>query len=390
MKILILHNTYQQRGGEDSVVEAESSLLRDAGHFVDVELVSNDSISGLSAKIRTFIRTPYDHDRKQWMADLLQRTQAEVVHIHNFFPLLTPAVHEAASERGVAVVQTMHNFRTVCASALLMRDEQVCEKCMAGNRNWALLHRCYRGSFAGSLALVRMQNRAFKTNTWEKHTDKIIALTQFGKDKFIEGGLPEKRLVVKPNFIADENFSPNDVRSGALFVGRLSLEKGADKLVEAWKSLPDIPLRIVGDGPERSQLESIAPAHVTFCGLLSREDVRKEMAHASALIMPSIWYEGFPMTIVEAFSTGLPVIASRLGSMAEIITHSENGLHFTAGDPHDLADTVRTAFLNPISLTKMGHGARQSYETYYTPEKNLQMLEGIYASAIREAKRKSD
>lgn len=386
MKILILHNTYQQRGGEDSVVEAESSLLRNAGHVVDVELVSNEMISGLPSKVKTFIRAPFDSDRKQWMVDLLQRTGAEVVHIHNFFPLLTPAVHEAASEQGVAVVQTMHNFRSICASALLLRNGQVCEKCVFGNRYWGVVHRCYRGSLAGSLSIVRMQQRASRTQMWEKHVHRIIALTEFGRNKLIEGGLPGNRMVVKPNFVEYEDLPHNkSERHGALFVGRLSTEKGADILIEAWKSLPDIPLRIVGDGPERARLEAIAPANVTFCGLLSRENVRQEMRCASALIMPSIWYEGFPMTIVEAYSSSLPVITSKLGSMAEIITHGENGLHFNPGDSVDLANTVWSAFSKIEALEKMGKSARKTYEALYTPKKNLELLEGIYASAIRES-----
>ena len=385
MNILILHNAYQHRGGEDSVVELEGQLLREAGHAVHIELVSNEAIFGFPSKVKTILRTPYNRHRKQWMSKLLRRTKAEVVHIHNFFPLLTPAVHEAASEQGIAVVQTMHNFRTICASALLLRNGEVCEKCVSGNRFWGVAHRCYRNSFVGSLAVVQMQRRAFQTSVWEKHVHRIIALTSFARKKLIEGGLPENRLVVKPNFVEESRGPGRKInRRGVLFVGRLSEEKGVDQLIDAWKSLQNIPLKIIGDGPRRNQLETNAPSNVSFMGLLSREEVLDEMAKASALIMPSIWYEGFPMTIVEAFSAGLPVIASRLGSMAEIITHGENGLHFNHSDSSDLAEVVRAAFAQNGYLGELGRRAFDTYRANYTPKRNLEILEGIYLSAIEE------
>ncbi len=384
MKVLIIHNEYQHRGGEDTVVAAESALLRDAGHQVHVELVSNSEIQGLSGKIQTFIRTPYDTRRKAWVNHLLDATDYDVVHVHNFFPLLTPAIHEAAAARGVAVVQTLHNYRLLCAGALFLRDGQLCEKCLGGSSLWGALHRCYRGSALGSLAVVRLQRRANRHQTWHRHVHRFIALTEFAKGKFVTGGLPVERISVKPNF-AGPLTTPMQDRQGAVFVGRLSPEKGVRTLVESWKKLPHIPLTIIGDGPEREALEQMAPSNVAFRGALPADQVRMAMAAAQALVMPSVWYEGFPMTLVEAFSVGTPVIASRIGSLAELIRDGIAGRTFEPSNVEDLAQVVQSTFARPDLLRDMGSAAHAEYQQLYTPRTNLARLEGIYREAISEA-----
>lgn len=381
MNILLLHNLYQNRGGEDVVVEAESALLRAAGHRVNVETVANDEIRGLSDKLATFFNAPFDPARRQWIRELIASHRPDVVHVHNFFPLLTPAVHEGAAEAGVAVVQTLHNYRLVCAGALLMRSEQICEKCVGGSKAWGVAHRCYRGSVAGSFAIVRMQARARRNRTWTRYVHRFIALTEFGKAKFVQDGFPAERVIVKPNFAFPAPVGGGE-RRGALFVGRLSLEKGVHVLVQAWRQLPNIPLTIVGEGPERGSLETLAPSNVRFLGPLESSEVRRHMTQAQALIMPSLWYEGFPMTIVEAFSCGLPVIAPRLGAMAELVANGRNGILFAPGDAVSLAAAACDAFAVPAKLTSMGEVARETYTRLYTPERNVLRLEEIYAQAI--------
>lgn len=381
MNILTIHNTYQQRGGEDSVVEAETALLRDAGHQVRLLQVSNDSISGFAAKARAFLNTPYDPSRKVWLTEYVTENRPDVVHIHNFFPLLTPAIHEAAAELGLPVVQTLHNYRLLCANANFLLNGTVCEKCTTHGRYWGAIHRCYRGSLPASIGVVRMQNRAFRNRTWHKYVQRFIVLTKFAKGKFVAGGLPAERLAIKPNFVARDQ-PPRLLRKGALFVGRLSPEKGADTLIRAWHKLRNIPLTIVGGGPEQKKLMGMAPANVHFAGQQPREEVVRQMVTAQVLIIPSICFEGFPMTVVEAFAAGLPVIASNIGSLSEIVVPRENGVHFKAGDAEDLADKVREQFDTPTILADLGAGARATYEKHYTPEANLECLERIYAEAI--------
>lgn len=381
MRVLILHNAYQRAGGEDTVFAAEGEMLRDAGHEVVVEKITNDAIQGAAAKARAFLLTPYDPARKQWAADLVKRSGAQVVHIHNFFPLMTPAVHEGAWEAGAAVVQTLHNYRLLCAGAQFLREGSICEKCVTGSRIWGVVHRCYRGSVPGSLALMRMQNRAEQHGTWNKHVDRFIALTQFARDKFIEGGLPGEKIVVKPNSIRNASVPETRTRNGGLFVGRLSTEKGVDVLMKAWAKIPDMSLTVLGDGPERQKLEAMAPPNVTFKGGVSGEIVRQHMLESEVLLMPSIWYEGFPMTAVEAYAAGLPVIASRIGSLTEIIEPSTGAL-FEPGNADDLATKIQELRASG-GFGNLGQGARRAFEQRYNPTANLRQLEGIYADAMK-------
>ncbi|MDG4720115.1 MULTISPECIES: glycosyltransferase family 4 protein [Thalassospira] len=386
MRILVLHNTYQESGGEDAVVAAENALLMRGGHDVHLEIVSNDSIQGLLSKLHTFLTTPHSARRKSWMRDLIALHKPDVVHIHNFFPLLTPAIHEAASESGVAVVQTLHNYRLLCAGALFLRDGSACEKCLVGSNIWSVVHRCYRSSLPGSVAIFRMQNKARQQETWQRHVHRFITLTDFARRKFIAGGLPHTRLSVKPNFAYNTITSEQNSRIGALFVGRLSPEKGADILLEAWRNLQHVPLTIAGDGPERARLEALAPPHVRFLGQCKPTEVSNMMAKAQALVMPSLCYEGFPMTLVEAFANNLPVIGSRLGAIEELIEDGITGHHFAPGDAADLTSIATHAFANPARLSAMGQAARSRYEEHYTPERNLEILEAIYREAIIEAR----
>ena len=381
-RILILHNAYKLRGGEDAVVEQEFELLRNGGHDVHLEIVSNDQIAGFGSKLKTFLSTPYNARRKDWLAKCVARVKPEVVHIHNFFPLLTPAVHEAGAEAGVAVVQTLHNYRTICAGATLLRDGVVCEKCLGGNRNWGVIHRCYRGSLSGSLAVVRMQERAFNRNVWSEQVHRFIALTEFGRSKFISAGIPSDRLAVKPNFVPDQGAPGEQQRHGALFVGRLSEEKGVSILIDAWRQLPDFELTILGDGPEQDALKAAAPSNVRFLGRQTPPAVRQSMMQAQLLVMPSLWYEGFPVTLVESFASGLPVLGSRLGAMKELIEPGVTGDLFTVGDAKDLAARARQLLANSESLADFGRKARGVYEARYTPTANLRRLEAIYAEAM--------
>lgn len=386
MRILVVHNAYQQRGGEDGVVSQEVKLLRQAGHEVDLELVSNDSIASPIAKAAAFLNTPHNAERGQWVMNKVAKTLPDIVHVHNFFPLLTPAIHEGAAKAGAAVVQTLHNYRTVCAGAMLLRDGAVCEKCLSGNRFWGVLHRCYRGSLAGSLAVAQMQVRADRHRTWHRHVHRFIALTEFARQKFIEGGLPAERIAVKPNFVNGSSESlEQPARLGALFVGRLSPEKGIGTLIEAWRSLPDIPLTIVGTGPELAPLRASAPSNVKFTGELSGSEVAQKMRSAAMLVVPSIWYEPFGMVVIEAFANALPVVASNIGSLASIVRPGQNGELFTTSNAESLRSTIEDLLKNPDRLRLLGAGARQDYVRHYAPDQNLVQLEAIYRAAIEAA-----
>jgi glycosyltransferase involved in cell wall biosynthesis len=381
MNVLILHNLYQQPGGEETVVRNEAALLERAGHAVTVETADNDDIRGLAGKVRTTLRMAHDPARRRWMNGLIDRMRPDVVHVHNFFPLLTSAVHAAAQARGIPVVQTLHNYRLFCAAATFERDGQVCELCLQGSRLNAVRYRCYRGSALGSAAMAAMQRRLIDRGLLTDNVDRFIALTEFARGKYVEGGLPAGKLALKPNFLDRPERPPAAARSGVLFVGRLSHEKGVDRLVKAWRDLPHVPLTIAGDGPLRTELENAASANTTFLGRVPPERVEAEMQRASALIVPSIWYEGFPMTLAESFANGLPAIVSRIGSLAEIVEPGVTGAHCFPGDEQSIVETVARVFADEDALRQMSSNARDVFEREYSAERNLAMLEAIYAEA---------
>ncbi len=384
MKILFVHNSYQHVGGEDTVLQAEIRLLTKNGQEVCLAGRDNQSIDSIFAKLNAFKGVVYSKFAKLWMAEQIKQYQPDIVHVHNFFPLLSPSIYDACIEAAVPVIQTLHNYRTICPGALLMRGGQVCELCVSGSPYQAILHRCYKNSIPGTFAVAKMVFYHRSKGTWREKVDRFIALTDFAKNKFVEAGFPEEKIVVKPNFVEDPlNIKSKGLREAkAFFVGRISREKGVSGLMSAWDHL-NYPLLLAGDGPEFEGLKNSCDNNaITFLGTQSKEQVYDLMTHSQFLVMPSIWYEGFPMVLVEAFAHGLPVICSRLGGMAEIVEDGVTGLHFEAGNADDLAKKVRWMIAHLEECEQMGKNARLEYEKKYTPEKNYEMLMDIYQQAI--------
>jgi glycosyltransferase involved in cell wall biosynthesis len=283
------------------------------------------------------------------------------------------------------VVQTLHNFRLMCLNALFLREGKVCEDCM-GHLPWRGVARaCYRGSRAASAVLAGMLTLHRGLGTYQNKVARYIALNEFCRGKFIEGGLPAEQVVVKPNFVDFAAPLPSP-RAGLLFVGRLSVEKGVTTLAQAMALSPDAALRVAGDGPEAGVLDGVAG--VVWLGSLPGEAVRQEMSRAAALVVPSICYENFPRTIAEAFACGLPVIASRIGALADIVQNGETGLLFEPGNPRDLADKMAWAQAHPEQMAAMGRNARAQYEAKFSAEVNYQCLMEIYAGVLAEQRKK--
>lgn len=270
MKILVAHNRYQGRGGEDVVFEAEVDLLRSAGHSVETLTVSNEAINSLATRIATTLSIADNIRGKQAMAEAIDRFRPDIVHVHNFFPLLSPAVFDVCRQRRVPAVVTLHNYRTICTGGMLLRDGRICHKCLDRGHLWGVAHRCYRGSLPGSLASAYMIAQHQRRGTWTRPGLRLIALTQFARTLFAQAGFDAGRIDVKPNFMADPGApDPAMPRAGLLYVGRLSREKGVGVLLDAVAGT-DVPLRIVGEGPERAALEARAPGHVSFLGARPR------------------------------------------------------------------------------------------------------------------------
>jgi glycosyltransferase involved in cell wall biosynthesis len=391
MRILRVHNRYRQPGGEDVSFASEVELLREKGHDVDTLEVTNDTItldrSPLSMA-RLAASTVWSRSGRTLVSDAVAAHRPQVVHFDNTFPLLSPAAYGVARRSGVAVVQTLHNYRLICPGATLFRAGSPCQDCVG--RPVALpgvVHGCYRDSVAETATVAAMLASHRVRRTWSRDVDRYIALTDFARALFVAGGLPADRIRVKPNFAraAPPPAGASERRDVFLFAGRLSPEKGIETLLDAATELPaGYELHVAGDGPLSARLAHarLAGLPVVALGRLEHGAVIDAMRHARALVFPSVWYEGCPMTLLEAFACGLPVIASRLGAMAELISHGENGLLFAPGDAADLRDTLRWAADNPAAISAMSRCARRTYECLYSPERNYGLLMGIYDEAV--------
>jgi glycosyltransferase involved in cell wall biosynthesis len=390
MKILLVHNRYRIPGGEDTVVQAEMSLLETYGHEVTLLESNNADISGVLGRIRTGVGAVYSRRGKRRVAAELARVRPDVMHVHNFFPLFSPSVYFAAREAGIPVVQTLHNYRLVCPNALLFRDGHVCEDCLGVAVPAAgIVHGCYRGSRLGTAPVTAMLATHRLLGTWTQMVDAYIVLTEFSRKKLIEGGLPAEKMFVKPNFVHPSPAIGNGDGGFALFAGRLSEEKGVSTLLAAWKQLAaEIPLKMIGEGHLASivKLAAEESSGIEWLGQVTRDKVVELMRRASLLIFPSIWYETFGMSIIEAFAVGLPVVSSNLGVMSSLVRHRETGLHFRAGDADDLVAQVRWARSHVNELREIRRGARQEDEAHYTAERNHEMLINIYQTAIERAR----
>ncbi len=381
MKLLLVHNRYQQRGGEDSVFDFESSLLERAGHDVHRLIATNEDIHSIKDKIDAARGLTWNERGHALVVEAIDRVKPDVMHVHNFFALLSPSIYDAAAVANVPVVQTLHNFRITCANGLLLRDGSPCELCVEGSPLNAVRFRCYRGSVLASLALARMIAFHRRKGTWLTKVARFIVLSEFARSRFVAAGLPAEKIVVKPNGALDSDLRAAASGKAVLFVGRLSIEKGVRTLLEAAHGL-NCPVRIAGDGPLRSELELLAPPNVTFLGRLSHDEVLSEMAHARCLVIPSISYEAFPVTLVEAYSVGLPVIASRLGSLIELVDDEITGLFFSPGDAGELARAIERLQKNGHLAAFMRQATRRRYEELYSPDRTVRELEAIYNSTM--------
>ncbi len=390
LRILLVHNYYQQSGGEDAVFASEKSLLVDHGHAVFEYTDSNKRIESLGY-INSAVQTIWSRPSYNAIKRILQDVKPDIAHFHNTFMLISPSVYYACAEVGVPIIQTLHNYRLLCPNAYLFRDGAICEECInLKNPLPGVFHKCYRNSHSQSAVVAGMLGVHRLIRTWQNKIDFYITLTEFARNKFVQGGLPPEKLVVKPNFLPTSNVQSSGVRNHVLYAGRLSHEKGIQTLGQVWRglSLSSIPLYIAGDGPEREvilQLE-LEKVNVRYLGKLDSVSLDEFIIQSRFVVIPSVCYENFPMSILDSFRLGVPVIASRIGSLVELIRDGETGLLFNPGDAADLAAKVNWLWNHLEESERMGRAARLEYEQKYTPERNHQLLMEIYERAIKEKK----
>jgi glycosyltransferase involved in cell wall biosynthesis len=385
MRVLVVHNRYRQPGGEDQVFEAEVALLRGAGHDVRTYTEHNDRVADMS-RARAAAATIWNRTHRASFAALLARWRPDVVHAHNTFPLISPAIIHATEAAGIPFVQTLHNYRLVCPAALLYRDGEVCNDCVGTRASLpSLLHACYRGSRATTAATAAMLATHRLLGTWRRSVTTYVALTEFARSVFVRGGIPADRLQVKPNFLLDDPGRGSGSGGHVLFVGRLAPEKGVRVLLDAARSLAGrVQISIVGDGPLGDEVRASAAEipGLSWLGRRPHDETLRLMGDAACLVFPSTWYEGLPMTIVEAFACGVPVVASDLGAMQTLVDDGVNGQRFAPGRPRELADALLRVTAERGQREALAAGARHTYLRRFTAARNLQLLENIYESSI--------
>lgn len=380
MKILIVHNRYLQQGGEDLAVEAEAALLAQRGHTVARHETSNELLVGLGA-LRMAATSIWNSRARATVSALVAAEQPDVVHFHNTFPWLSPAVYYFRSARRPRVVQTLHNYRSVCAAATLTRNGTSCEVCVGGSALPAVLHACYRQSRAAT-ATVAVSNAihgALASQTG--HVDAFVALSSFARSVFLRGGIPPEKLYVKPNFLADDpGVGPHD-GDYVLYAGRLSAEKGITVLLRAWDHAEQsVPLHIIGDGPMRNLVERAAASHkhISYLGPQSRADVIAAMKRARALILPSLAQENSPFVLIEAFATGTPVVCSDSTNLRDLTANGAAAVLFEPDNASALCEAVNLVHDAAIA-ERIARQGRALFESCYTADRNYEQLLSIYA-----------
>lgn len=390
MNILQVHNKYKIPGGERTVLNQEYELLKQ-NHSVEQLIVDNsEQINTFYEKLKLVFTTHYNRSSKELVRRKLTEGNIDVMHVHNFFPLLTPSIFDASREAGVPSVLTLHNYRIFYPNGLLQHNGKIDERTIHGSAYSTVLDGVYRNSIFQTAVVAHMIEYHRKKGTWTEKVDRYICLTEFAKSKFIEAGLPEDKIQIKPNFVPDylqemgDKEKGNSLESYYLYVGRISEEKGIRTLLAAWqKSFKknDRKLIIIGDGPIKDELKKRYPGgenQIKWLGHLEREQVVNYLVKAKAMIFPSECYEGMPMSILEAFAVATPVITSDIGSQAEIVTHRKNGLHFEAGNTDSLIDTIEQFEKDQNLIQFLSKEARSEFESKYSPDVNYSKLMSLY------------
>ncbi len=385
LSVLVIHNQYQQPGGEDVAVQAEIDLLRGAGHRV-LQFTQNNAVLANYTplqKAALLFTTTWNRTAYLKIRGLIDNERPDIVHCHNLLPQVSPAAYYAGKSAGVPVVQTLHNYRLFCPAGTLFHDGRICQDRIR-NLSYSVKQGCYRNSRSQSATVAMMLAFHRYRETWTRSVDAYIALTQFSRDFFVTLGLPHKKIHVKPNFV--QNPTPRTARgSYALFVGRLSPEKGVLEMLRTWLHLPHIPLVVVGDGPLYEDASLLVrhsgSTHIRLMGRMSQEDTQAQMRAARFLIFPSRWYEPFGMALIEAAAVGVPAIAARIAGIPELVLENETGLLFDL-QKDDLAAKVNWAWIHPTEMEVMGIAARQHYQQNFTAEKNYESLINVYRSVL--------
>lgn len=386
-RILQVHNFYQIPGGEDVVVRNEKRLLEEHGHKVYTYYRSNAELKegGKFSKLCVPFTAVYSFKTVREVKKLIKEYQIDIVHVHNTLTMVSPSVFYAAFSCHVPIVQTLHNFRMLCPAGSFFRDNVICEECVQGGLKCAVKHKCYRNSKLQSFVSAAVLKVHRVLGTYRKVN--FICLTEFNRNKLLALGdiVDAKKIFIKPNFTFAEGIEPSNVPEQEeyyLFAGRVEALKGVDIAIKAFEQIPDRKLYIAGTGPMMDEMQAYVKEHniqnVKFLGYLQKEDMTEKFYHAKAVIMTSQCYEAFAMTIAEAYSYGVPVIAGRVGNMEGMVQEGVTGVKFTYNSSSDLAEKVKE--FEQLDRVTLKENAREFYQERLRPEDNYQKLMEIYES----------
>ncbi len=392
MKILICHNYYQNKGGEAQAVLKEKELLESKRHRVILFSKDNKEIDNytFSQKARLCYETMFSRSTYKKIIKIVREEKPDIVHVHNVFPLISPSVYYALKKMNVPVVQTVHNYRFLCPNGLFLNNGgKICEKCKEGNLFNAVVGKCYRNSYLQTSGMAATLYLHRKLRTFMNKIDVFIAPSNFLRKKLIEGGIPEKKIVVKSHFVKCEEIKPSyEFDNYAVYMGRLSREKGLFTLLRVWKKIPNFTLKIMGDESIRSELENFVIqkeiSNVEFLGFIKGPKRFEILRKAMFMIFPSECFENFPYSIIESFACGVPVIASRIGGMEELIEEGKNGLLLEPGEVKDLDQKIIELLNNRELLLKMRYNARKVVEEYYSEELGYKNIMDVYHKALKK------
>lgn len=390
-RVLLVHERYKTPGGEDEAVKADSQLLSSAGHRVGEWFVDNTILQSWSpsARLRLAWETSWSGKSYRRMLSLIRETRPDIVHFHNTLPIISPSAIHASHDSGLPTVMTLHNYRIMCPAGTFLRKGRICEECHTKSLARSVVYGCYRGSRMQSAVLATMLAVHRRLGTWSRCVDAYIAPSEFLRAKVIQGGLPFERVHVRANCVRVEPSEPVGPETFAIFVGRLSEEKGISSLLEAARLMATVKIKIIGTGPMEAAVREAAllAPNVQFLGPLPHSRTIEEMRRASVLIFPSLWYEIQPMTILEALACGVPVVATCLGEREEILKSGGAGCLFKPGDAKDLAAKVLRLMSEPRLRRDMSSAARELFNSRYSTQKSYEDLMQIYRTAQRTATR---
>jgi len=388
MRILLIHNFYQQFGGADWIALKEKEYLERTDEVFFYTKHNRDiDTPTVGEKIRFAANTLYNRSAAAEIREVVQQFAPDFVYLHNFYPLMSPAIVHALHAMRVPILQKFSDFRPICPNGLFFANGNICELCIIGNLFHTISQRCYKQSYqlsslyAASVALFRIMGAIRKV-------DAYLFLTPFAQKKFVEAGVPAEKTYVTPNYIDASDIRPNTAPGTyAAFLGRIAHEKGLWTLLRAFEMLPHRQLKIAGRGPVEADLRQYVQErglqNIEFVGFKSDEAKRDFLRNSAFLILPSECYEQMPISILEAFACGKPVVAAELGSIPYIVENGENGLLYKVGDAKDLAAKADFLMAKPEMISRMGGYARQQIDTRYSPAHGRQLLADIFHKVAR-------